>query len=476
MGAQARSKELNPDRETLQMQISRLLGWEKRKRREAILAAAFFYALLGALCAQPFIVRWRIWAWAAPIAIFAALAPYFFIKRRWRDADTARSLATLDKTLRLGERATTAWEIVRRNETKAVALLVLRQAADKLKSLEPRTLFPRVWSWHGYFIAPLLALWLAMFWFEAGLNSSPVNSSGPSSLSQKLREFARNLQEKAQSESLPQTLKAGRELEKMAQRGMESKTGDEEFKTELAGMAKKLAEDRSNAAQTPFGAAESRRQLEDLRAELESMRDLFNSAAGDSSQLGQSWEDRLAGLTQLKRQLDMQERGAQGMSRGEMKTFLDKLDKQVAGELDRRSLLEAEQYLQQLAQRGQSQPGEAQARAGGSEEETAPGGGQRDRNTGSAPGEEPGKNQEKPPSLPEFQGGARAQVKGTIGEGERSGLIFKSKPTPGKSQLSQEEVIASYRRQAEAELNTEKIPEELKDTIKNYFLSLDKAK
>ena len=38
--------------------------------------------------------------------------------------------------------------------------------------------------------------------------------------------------------------------------------------------------------------------------------------------------------------------------------------------------------------------------------------------------------------------------------------------------MSQDEVIASYRRQAEAELNTERVPEALKETIKNYFLSL----
>ena len=42
----------------------------------------------------------------------------------------------------------------------------------------------------------------------------------------------------------------------------------------------------------------------------------------------------------------------------------------------------------------------------------------------------------------------------------------------GKSEVSQDEVIASYRRQAEVELNTERVPEALKETIKNYFLSL----
>ena len=455
------------DREILQTQISRLLAWEKRKRREAAFVAALFFALLGALFAPLFASVSPAWAWVAPAAIFAVLAPYFLFARRWRDQDTARALAALDKSLRLDERATTAWELLRRNDSRGVALLVLRQASDKLKSFDGRALFPRSWSWHGYFIGPLLALCLAMLWYGAGFQTTGAGPDQPPSLSQKLREFARRLQEKAQSENLPQTLKTGRELEKAAQRSIDSKMADEPFRNELSGMTQKMAEARKAAGQSPFEAAASRQQLEDLRAELEAARDLFNPPDG----AGQSWEDRLGGLTQLKNQLDKQR--AQGLSPGEMKSFLDKLEQQVGGELDRRTLLEAEQFLQQLAQRGQGQPGETQARAGGNEEQEA-GDGQRERKAGSAPGEEPGKHLEKPPSLPEFQGGARAEVKGKIGEGERSGVVFKAKPAPGKSKLSQDEVIASYRRQAEAELNTEKIPEELKDTIKNYFLSLEK--
>ena len=42
----------------------------------------------------------------------------------------------------------------------------------------------------------------------------------------------------------------------------------------------------------------------------------------------------------------------------------------------------------------------------------------------------------------QFQGERRAQVKGTIGEGERSATFFKAKPAPGKSRLSQDEVIS----------------------------------
>ena len=50
--------------------------------------------------------------------------------------------------------------------------------------------------------------------------------------------------------------------------------------------------------------------------------------------------------------------------------------------------------------------------------------------------------------------------------------MFKGKPAPGKSAVSPSEVVASYRRQAEQELNSERVPAALKETIKNYFLSL----
>jgi hypothetical protein len=463
---------LSSENDNLQARFARLLSWERRKRREANLVTALFYALVGALCALPLFFLARHWIWAVPLALFAALAPYFLFTRRWRERDTARAMATLDKRLELDERATTAWEFLRRGQTGGVALLVLRQAEAGLKGLEPRALFPRAWHWQWYWIAPLFALWLGLLWLGAAPRADSVRSSAPAPLSQKLREFARRLQEKAHSEGLPQTLQAGRELEKIAQRGIDSKTADEQFKTELAGMAKKLAAERHASAQPPQPGSASRQELEDLRAELEGARDFFNSAEGATH----SWEERLTGFTQLRKQLQKQEGGALAQNPEQLKTFLEKLEKQVTGELDRRALLEAEQYLKQLAQHGQNPAGEAQARAGGTDEQPATAPGEGEKTAGSAPGEEPGKDTEKQPSLPEFRGGARAQVKGTIGEGERSGILFKAKPAPGKSRLSQDEVIASYRRQAESELNTEKIPGDLKDTIRNYFLSLEKGK
>jgi hypothetical protein len=455
----------------LDARIGRLLGWEKRKRREATLTVALFYAFFAALAVPLFVSLSPEWAWAAPAAIFAVLTPCLLFTRRWRDQDTARAVAALDKTLRLDERATTAWELLRRNETKAVALLVLRQASDMLKSFDARALFPRSWDWHAYALVPLIALWVALLVFDIRFQHAAVAPSPAPSLAQKLREFARELQEKAKSESLPKTLEAARELEKSAQRSIDARTTDEQFKSELAGMGKKMAAERSAAKPAPFGMAESRRELDDLRAELDAARDLFDAAPGDA----QSWQDRLAGLSQLKKQLDRQQGGAQGMSGAEMEAFLNKLDRDVTGELDRRALVEAEQFLKELAQRGEGRRGDTQARRGENDAKDGPLERQLEKNAGSAPGTAPGEKVGAP-SLPEFQGGKRDRVKGEIGEGERSATFFKSRPAPGKSELSQDEVISGYRRQAEAELATEKIPGELKDTIKNYFLSLEKAK
>jgi hypothetical protein len=456
---------LENDREDVQRKISGLLSWERRKRRETIVVAALFYALLSA---PVLVVLSGAWVWVAPAVIFIGFALCLLLLERWRDRDTARALAAVDKSLQLDERTTTAWEILCRNENTAVAQLVLRQTWDGLKALEPRALFPRRWSWHGYFIAPLLALWLAVIWHGPGFDPADSVPDPQPSLSQKLREYARLLQERAQSESLPRTLEAGRRLEKAAQRSMDSKTANDQFKKELAGLAQEMAAERKAASRSTFDGVTSRQQLEDLRAELEAARDLMNPANG----AGQALEDRLSGLNQLSKQLDKQK--AQGLGPGEMKSFLDKLEQQVAGELDRRTLLEAEQFLQQLAESGQRQSDETQASAGGQKQQEPETDATGERKAGSAPGEEVGKDLGKAPSLPEFQGGTRADVKGKIGEGERSGIYFKAKPIPGKSQLSQDEVIASYRRQAEAELNSERIPPELKETIKNYFLSLEK--
>jgi hypothetical protein len=137
--------------------------------------------------------------------------------------------------------------------------------------------------------------------------------------------------------------------------------------------------------------------------------------------------------------------------------------------------LDAQKFLEQMMKQGQGQKAQGQQRIPGQGEDDLPAGGAREKNPSSLPGKEPGKAEEGYRSLPEFRAGASTHVKGALGEGETSGLVFKGKPLPGKSAVSPADVVASYRRQAEQELNSERVPEGLKETIKNYFLSLERS-
>ncbi|HEX9786947.1 MAG TPA: hypothetical protein VGB09_02930 [Candidatus Binatia bacterium] len=464
--------------DNLKSKLAEVVGWERRKRREQVCAALLCTVLAVALLIFPLNVFLPMEGlrWLVPAVLFGALAPCFFYRRRWARRDDARAAALLDKTLGLEERALTAWELFQRAEPNAAALLVFKQAEERLRSMEPRALFPRRWTWSAYLALPLLVLWFTLLWLDFDRwDFSEGPTPAPLTLAQKAREFSRELQEKARDEGLRESLKMGQELEKVARTGIENKTTEESFKKELAGMTKKFeAAANSGQEQDSFSAAESQQSLKDLKAELAAARDLAQlpDLPEGAAEFGRQWTERLGALPQLKRQLDNADRAGQNRAPSELRSFLDKLDRQVTGELDRRALLDAQQYLQQMMQQGQGQKGENYARSGGSGEDDPSADGARRKDNHSLPGKEPGKRVEEYRSLPEFRADASTQVKGALGEGESSSLIFKGKPAPGKSTVSQADVVASYRRQAEQELNSERVPEALKETIKNYFLSL----
>ncbi|MSP38311.1 MAG: hypothetical protein EXR70_07460 [Deltaproteobacteria bacterium] len=461
----------------LEEKFAAVLAWERRKRWEQILGNAAASALLLALLLLPlngylpnFESRWFVVA-----ALLLIVAPYFYYRQRWRGQDDRRALVQLDKALNLDERASTAWELAARGDGGATAELVYQQAQERLATIEPRTLLPRQWNWPAYTVLPLFALWSALLWFDSE-DWFVERQRGPKVLAHQLRDYAREIQEKAKSESLRESLKAGQELEKLAQKNLAAKDGDEQLKKELAGAAQKLAAAGKSASdKNSFAAGESQQSLQDLKAELEAARDLFNDGAKGGQELPKQWMDRLAGLPQLKRQMDKQAQGDRGGGANELKAFLDRLNQQTTGELDRRALLDAQQYLEQMMQSGQGQKNQSNMASAARGEQEGAGDGEREKNYNNRPGSEPGKN-DGGKSLPEFRGGAQTQVKSLIGAGDSSAVFFKGKPTTGKSELDQQEVVANYRRQAEQELNSERVPEALKETIRNYFMSLEKTR
>src|SRR5687768_15366830 len=105
---------MNEAPEILRQKFLQLFGWEKRKRRQEILATLVCYSLLAALLLLPtyFLLPASFLRWFIPLPIFLTLAPFSFVARRWRPEDSARALADLDKTLHSDERAITAWELI----------------------------------------------------------------------------------------------------------------------------------------------------------------------------------------------------------------------------------------------------------------------------------------------------------------------------------------------------------------------------
>ena len=469
---------MNEAPEILREKFSQLFGWEKRKTRHEILTTAVCYSLLASLLLLPtyFLLPASFLHWFIPLPIFFTLAPYLLVRRRWRREDSARALVGLDKALHSDERAITAWELIESKADRPAALLVLKQAAECLKNVDPKALFSRSRPWQEYAIIPLLLVWSGLLWLDLDVRLRPdVHPPSQRGLAEKLREFSRELQEKAGSEGLRQSLQVGRELEKAAQKSIEAKTADEQFKSEIAGMSSKVeAIGKSMGNEPSFATSESKRSLEDLKAELQAAQELLKLPEGvkGERELRQSSLDRLATLPQLKRQFDQQGQTNRSLSQNELKSFLDSMDKQVTGEMDRRTLLEAQQFLEQLAKQEHGEKAETNARVAGRGEEDLPGEGEKAKTNSNRPGSEPGKKEENQP-MPQLPPAAATQLKGIIGPGNSSGVALKGKPLPGKTEVSQEEVIATYRRQAEQELNTERVPEALKETIRRYFLSLE---
>src|SRR5262245_54806629 len=478
LGAQAGADILSATVEALVSKLNGLIGWERRKQREQVFLALLCCSWALAILLFP-LHRYFDGSplrWFAPLILSVMLAPYFLLRRRWRREDSTRAVLRLDKTLQLDERAVTAWELSAQVEPGKAGQFVLKQAEEKLRFVEPRTLLPRRWNWTAYLVAPIILLWFALLWFDVDrwffFSGRP---SSPQTLAHRLREYSRELQDRAKNEGLRESLKMAQELENVAQKNIGNKTHDEQVKKDVAGVAKKFdAAAKSGAGKDSFSAAESQQSLRDLKAELEAARDMMElpAAAKGTQDLTAQWMERLAGLPQLKRQMENDPRAGQGMSQSDLKSFLDRLNNQVTGELDRRALLDAQQYLEQMMKQGQSRGEGSNQRSSGRGEEELGDDGAREKNPGSLPGKEPGKTDEGYRSLPEFRAGPSTHVKGALGEGESSGVVFKGKPLPGKSGLSPAEVVASYRRQAEQELNSERVPEALKETIKNYFLSL----
>lgn len=469
----------------LQEKFSELISWERIKRREKILLSALLYSLLASLVllpSQEFLPPW-LRPFFLPPVLFAVLVGGVFLLRPWRDRESLRTVFLLDKTLRLQERALTAWEILGRRGKSGAERLVLEEAGEKLRGVDPQELFKRQNSWHAFLTPPLLLLWLLAVWLDIGLHfGTGMRRSQPVSMAQKLKEFSRDLQEEAQTHGFTESRKVARALDEVAERRLGGKIGEKELKEHLTGMVGRV-ERMGQKVLEEFDLrfpASTREALLDLKAELQASKpSLFPEFARREGNPAQEILGRLGAFPRLKEEVERGLSSREKLDEKELQKFLDRLDSHITAELDRRTLQEIVEFLGVLLRgaEGSNVEGtqgkelgepfrEATKADQGSLQDREKG-----RGTGSLPGDQPGTKREAA-QTPPFKAGATTHLKGLLGEGKSSSLGFRGESSAKGREVSPEEVLTSYRRQVEEDLASERIPEGLRDAIKSYFLSL----
>lgn len=464
------------DREIVREKFSQLLQWEKIKRRENIVVAAFVYAVLASFLILPAkgLLPSGLSPLHLPAALFLFLAPALFLLRPWGRRESLRAIHRLDKTLSLDERAITAWDILGREEESAAQLLVIEETQKKLRAIDPRALFKRRLPWQARFALPLFLLWLLLVWFDFGVRWEGAGKrSGAASIAEKLKQFSRELQEKAEAQGLAESRKMAQALREIAEKRLREEIGERELKEKLTGLADKI-EDRSRPAAEgadlilPAGSKEA---LLDLRAELESFKSgLAPGAAIKGGKAGREMRERLGSLPRLREEVERKLSASEEMDQKELQRFLEKLEQALAQELDRRTLSEVGEFLAFLLEGGEG-PGRQEPLSGrGRGEDEAD---EEMRARGELPGDRPGQKENLPQAASPLRARALTQLKGLLGEGKGASLVVKGEPKARESEIAEEEILTSYRRKAEEEIASEKIPEGLKEIIKGYFLSLE---
>lgn len=461
---------------SLHEKLSLLLNWERLKRRETVALSALccsFLLSLISLPAAPWLSAW-VHSWAVPALVFFLVAPALFLLRRWRPSDSLRAVWQLDRALGMEERALTAWEVLGRRNVAAAEWLVLQEAEKKLKGVDPRTLFKRQLGWRAVAAPALMLAWLLSLFLDGGSYPDRTSKAGaPSGAAAQLKEFARGLQERAMSQGLSQSLEVARALERLAAERMADEVDDRGLKQSVAGWAEKLRAAEAGGAEAldvsfPMATTEG---LSDLKAELEALRAALPSEKGQDSRLRAALE-RLGGLPRLKGEIGKRAPSFDKLDMEALQSLLETLEKQLATEMDRRTLADAREFLEQLLTGMESEQERAMIAQGKALEQGRSPASERDRRKGIFPGDQPGtKGEAEEPPLPS-RASAGVHLKGLLGEGKGASLSFRGQAKAGSSRLSQEEILAAYSRQAEEELASERIPEGLREAVRKYFLSL----
>ncbi len=461
------------DQALVQDKLLQLLRWEKVKRREHILVSALVYSILASLLILPLSDLFP--SWAQPLSLtpilFLVLTLGIMLYHPWGSKEYLGAILQLDRKLHLQERALTTWEILKRGGRRPAELLVLEDTAARLKTVDVKGLFERRLSWHVFVAFPVLFLWALLTWFGVDFHLDWGRESRELSMARKLKDYSVGLHDRAKEDKLTESLDVARTLEEVADKGLKGKVGEEELRNDLTDVAQGIG-DRLKAFQGGAGSLPklSKEALNKLKGELGKLKDALsrpNALPGKGMQ-GADVLKKLDSLSPFKGEMGNKPSSGENMDQNQAREFIEQLNRQAATEMDRRNLSDAQQFVLLMLDGmdgDATRPMEKQSRMGSSSPSKD------DSAKGSLPGDQPG---EKGPKVqyPQFRAQAATHLKGLFGKGSSAGVTLRGEFKGRDSEIPQEEIVTSYQRQVEGELSSEQIPQDMKETVKSYFLSL----
>lgn len=484
--------------------IDTLLRWRKRRRLFSLIV--WFLALSLILNAVALGFQKIFYSLGAGISIYLALTLLSFglslLLHRLTRKDFLSELIAIDSRLQLKERLSTAFEYRQSERKSRFREGLLTDAGRVLEELPKTKLYPLGFS-AAYILIPLFAfILLGLSFFDF----SPLKPSGKKTQERLAR--AGKAIERFSKEKIRETIGLNdqslgepyRQLEEIA-RDLQSRSMKPEKLLLTLGEMKKealaerlrltrklekdLSADGSPGPANPFTLPQELTTSKDLEKLTEQLKDLFEdglpeSIAKDISRIGEKLD--------LEQFLDKTiNQAIPSEPTGDERSFLSKRGKGNSGEGEPRensgkqSFGEARSFLA-LEKEQTKLPMPPTPGKGAEEERKAgkrPQG--RDDDDGFTAGTTKGTGERLLPS--ELKGGKGPSFKeggGPSGREPGSSFQVRALPLYGNKKNGREEIVPevppSYRREMEAALLKEKIPQEYREYIKHYFLSIRQEK
>jgi hypothetical protein len=479
-----------------EQKIGLLLKWRKRRRLFSFLVWFFTFSLILNAVFLGFQKIYNFFGKTISITLVLTLISLglALLRQLMTRKDFLSELIQIDSRLQLKERLSTAFEYRPSGKKSRFQEQLLNDAGEVLDRLTKKRLYPLGFSM-AFVLIPLFAFILLGLQYVDFSSPPPQGEKTRDKLSQIGLAIERFSKAKIQEISEKNDRSPGepyRQLEEIAEDLQNQSLKQEKLLLALGEMKKEALAERlhltrklekelngggSPGAANPFSLPQEFPTSKDLEKAAEQLKDLFNghlpeSIAKDISRIGEKLE-----LEQfLEKTINLTI--APGPA-GEERSFLSKREKGYGEGGERREKMEkspgGENRSPLALEKEQAGPAMTPRTGQGLEDGRKPEG--REVDEGFTAGSSKGTGERLLPS--EFKRGKGPSVKeGEGSSGQETGSSFQARALPlfGKTKNGREEILpeipGSHGRGMEGVLLKEKIPQEYKEYIKHYFLSI----